>query len=331
MNRKNRFFISVFTLAGLFLIFTIGCEEDAERSFKLTTSSITILSDSTALSGGSKIAGQNIELDSLGLIWSTSSDPTLEDSVGKTTIKGGTSSFADTITGLSNNTKYYVKAYGIDSLDTPGNADIYYGDQVIFTSINQGDGVTDIDGNKYKTVIIGEQEWMAENLKTTKYNDGSDIVNVTKDKDWSNSSSGAYAWYNNDNKKGDKHGALYNWYAVETDKLCPDGWHVPSDDEWNKLIDYAGNNQNAAIALKSPDGWAEEENGTNIYGFNALPSGNRHYEGSYNTMGYDATWWTSGEHSSNEAFARFMKYYDNDVTSINYDKNYGFSVRCLKD
>lgn len=98
--------------------------------------------------------------------------------------------------------------------------------------------VTDIDGNTYKTVTIGEQTWMAEDLKTATYNDGTEIPNVTvtEDNELDSLNKGAYAWYDNEESRGETYGALYNWYAVKTGKLCPDGWHVPSDEEWKEFV-----------------------------------------------------------------------------------------------
>ncbi len=121
--------------------------------------------------------------------------------------------------------------------------------------------VTDIDGNVYQTVFIGERVWMAENLKTTKYNDGSPLLTQLSDSDWRNTTSGAYAVYPLDDVNGINsglemlaaYGALYNWYALENDNLCPDGWHVPSDEEWKELTDYieSVNNSNVGNQLKS--------------------------------------------------------------------------------
>ena len=99
----------------------------------------------------------------------------------------------------------------------------------------------DIDGNSYKTIRIGDQLWMVENIKTTKYNDGTSIPNVTDDSEWENMNSDAYCWYdNNASLYKSTYGALYNWYAVDTKKLCPIGWHIPSHAEWNTLVDYLG-------------------------------------------------------------------------------------------
>jgi uncharacterized protein (TIGR02145 family) len=104
----------------------------------------------------------------------------------------------------------------------------------------QAQTVKDIDGNVYKTVTIGKQVWMAENLKTAKYNDGKTIPLVTDNTEWSNLSAPAYCWYNNDIANKEVYGALYNWYTVNTNKVCPKGWHIPIDAEWTTLTTYLG-------------------------------------------------------------------------------------------
>ena len=106
--------------------------------------------------------------------------------------------------------------------------------------------VKDIDGNKYKTIKIGTQIWMAENLKTTHFNDGTSIVQIDKYDDWKGLISPAYCWYANDSTNKEVYGALYNWYAVNTKKLCPKGWHVPTDEEWKQLEICLGMSQELA-------------------------------------------------------------------------------------
>lgn len=176
----------------------------------------------------------------------------------------------------------------------------------------EGDGVTDIDGNKYITVIIGDQEWMAENLRTTRYNDGASIPTGHTNEQWTNLNTGAYAIYphsqidrlNSDAEVLEAYGALYNWYAVETGNLCPTGWHVPTDTEWTTLTDYLGGEIVAGGKLKStrtdPDThprWKSPNTGaTDEYGFSALPGGRRDsgYDNFVNA-GYVGGWWSSTE------------------------------------
>src|SRR6056297_474152 len=189
-------------------------------------------------------------------------------------------------------------------------------DPVTDDPTNEGT-VTDIDGNVYSTVIIGDQEWMAENLKTTTYNDGTSIDLVTDDTDWENNTTGAYCWYDNDQANyAETYGALYNWHAVNNGNLCPDGWHVPTDAEWTTLEDYItsdGHIGTEGAALKATYGWYDDGNGTDDYGFSALPGGGRHYDYSFFGEGYFGSWWSSTESSSSIAWVRGLTYDTSDV------------------
>ncbi len=198
-----------------------------------------------------------------------------------------------------------------------------------------GSVVADVEGNIYKTVSIGSQTWMAENLKSTKLNDGTVIPLVTNNNKWSNLTSPAYSYYLNDSASYKfKFGALYNWYTVETNKLCPTGWHVPSDADWTTLNTYLGVDSIAGGKLKatgtnywySPNSYA-----TNSTGFDALPCGYRFYNGSFQNFGYSGNWWTSTVYSSGSAYYRYLTYSNGKLRRNFYDKLYGFSVRCVKD
>lgn len=203
------------------------------------------------------------------------------------------------------------------------------------TSDNQQDFkdaiVTDIDGNIYKTVKIGNQIWMAENLKTTRYNDGTPIPNVTDNNEWSNLTTGAYCYYDNDYSNNTIYGKLYNWYAVETGKLAPKGWHVPTDAEWTTLTTYLGGESLAGGKMKSMQFWKWPNTGANNFsGFTGLPAGTRHSDGTFNGVGYGAIIWSSTKSSMYGAWNRFLHYHDSMVRFSN-DKEYGYSVRCIKD
>ena len=157
--------------------------------------------------------------------------------------------------------------------------------------------VTDVEGI-YPTIVIGKQEWMVENLKTATYNDGTPIPNVTDADTWANLSlSGAYAWYDNDDVANkDLYGALYNFFAVSTGKLCPTGWAMPSRDNWGALTDSLGGGGVAGGPMKEPGTahWqAPNAGATNLSGFSALPGGRRYIDGSFDSLGLYALWWTS--------------------------------------
>ena len=194
--------------------------------------------------------------------------------------------------------------------------------------------ITDLDGNVYTSVTIGTQEWMSENLRTTKYSDGTAIPNITDTTAWSNLSTGAWCYYDNDSSNDATYGKLYNWYAVETGKLCPTGWHVPTDAEWTILTDYLtanGHNETEGKALKATSGWNSGGNGTNNYGFLGLPGGNRYTFGDFSAIGSNGRWWSSSQLSTYNAWSRFLDSSNDNVNRDYNDKKNGFSVRCLRD
>lgn len=155
--------------------------------------------------------------------------------------------------------------------------------------------IKDMDNNNYNTVKIGNQIWMLENLKTTKYSNGNTIANISDSTLWGTQTLGAFCWYKNDKDKyKGTYGALYNWYAVKTGKLCPSGWHVPTDAEWLTLGDYLGGEEVSGGKLKEVGTihWRNPNNGaTNESGFTALPGGIRYEEGQFLEVGWYAYWW----------------------------------------
>jgi len=196
--------------------------------------------------------------------------------------------------------------------------------------------VSDIDGNTYKTITIGTQVWMAENLRTTKYNDGTAIPLVTGNTAWSNLNSPGYCWADNDSESNKiTYGALYNWYAVNTSKLCPKGWHVATDAEWTTLIAYLGGLKVAGGKLKSTTGWDSltEDKASNSNGFTALPGDYREANGTFHDVGKHGFWWTSSEsdQGENSAWMRRMNYCSSSVFANSYAKMDGMSVRCVRD
>ncbi len=197
----------------------------------LITTAASSVTQTTAVSGGNITLDGGGAITGRGVCWSTSQNPTTALTT-KTSDGTGTGTFTSNISGLTANTKYYIRAYAVNSAGTA------YGDEKFFTT-EAVKTVTDIDGNVYNAVTIGTQVWMVENLKTTKYNDGNAISNVTDDAEWHSLTTDAYCWYDNNPStyKAD-YGAMYNWYAVKTGKLCPTGWHVPLDAEWTILVSF---------------------------------------------------------------------------------------------
>ena len=198
-----------------------------------------------------------------------------------------------------------------------------------------GPSVMDIDNNIYHTVNIGTQVWMMENLKTSRYNDGSLIPKVTTEDYWIKLSTPAFCWYNNDSiGNKEKYGALYNWYAVNTGKLCPIGWHVPNDSDWTILIAYLGGKEIAGGKLKETgtEIWSTPNDGaSNDFSFNAIPSGLRSYDGIFKSKGSYAFWWSSTDYSIDVASNYFVSSLYHDIVISGSSKTDGFSVRCIKD
>ena len=205
-----------------------------------------------------------------------------------------------------------------------------------------GPNITDVEGNSYKSVIIGKQTWMAENLKVTKYNDGTPIPNITDNTEWSKLTTGAWSYYKNDVVNNSKYGKLYNWYTVSkttngNQNVCPKGWHVPSDLEWTALTDYLGGENFAGGKMKEVGitSWYKADNcaSTNTSLFSALPGGYRLNIGYCDSIGNGglASWWSSSEGSLVNAWYRSLFYYNCLAFRNEIDKRSGFSVRCLKD
>ncbi len=198
--------------------------------------------------------------------------------------------------------------------------------------------VTDFDGNIYQTIQIGNQLWMAENLKVTHYRNGDPIPHLTDNDDWTSTTNGAYCYYNNNSANADTYGALYNWYAVDEDDsrgLAPEGWHVPTDDDWQTLVDFLGGSSVAGGKMKETGTahWISPNTGaTNESGFTALPGGYRYYNNGYfGYIGYTAYFWSSTEYDSNNAWNRLLYYDYSGVARYSYYKYYGFSIRCVRD
>jgi len=192
-----------------------------------------------------------------------------------------------------------------------------------------------MDGYTYGVVQIGDQCWFSENLRSTVYADDSSIPEVTGSSAWSGLSTGARCDYNNDASNVAAYGRLYNWYAVTNAAgLCPNGWHVPTDGEWTALEDYItaqGFNGTEGTALKSTSGWNSGGNGTDNFGFSALPGGYRRYDsGNFYFAGLFGYWWSSSPSGGN-AWARNLDSFDPGVDQLNYHPRRGSSVRCLAD
>jgi len=198
---------------------------------------------------------------------------------------------------------------------------------------SRGD-VKDIDGNTYKTVKIGDQEWMAENLNVAHYHNGDKIPEARTSKEWkayATKRTGAWCYYDNDAANGKKYGKLFNWYAVNDPRgLAPKGWHVPSDAEWATLTANLGRKEIVGVKMKSNNGWVWDMNGTNESGFAGLPGGLCDGLGMFHDIGYGGLWWSSTERSTRNAWIRDLSF-DDVVGRQSQGKQLGLSVRCVRD
>jgi uncharacterized protein (TIGR02145 family) len=242
------------------------------------------------------------------------------------------------ISGLTPGIQYHFRVKAVNSLGTT------YSSDMTFTTSSLSDPVSDIDGNIYKTVPIGTQIWMAENLRVTKYNDGTAIPLITDNIAWRNLTTPGYCSYDNNSIDYQyTYGILYNWFTVNTGKLCPKGWHIPNDLEWSTLQSYLDPNAGGKLKESGTTHWINSnEEANNGSGFTALPGGHRYYylSGLFDEIGYVGKWWSSTEKSLNEASFRLLSNsssriykWDSSYFTIdhNTNKGNGYSVRCLKD
>ena len=385
----------------------------------VVTSTISIFNSTSATVGGNVTSDGGATITERGVYWST--NPLTLGT--KLQIGNGTGAFSTSLTGLSPNTIYYIKAFATNSQGTGYGTQMSFttgvlpvaaftgypttintGQSVQFTdqstnsptswSWNFGDGststtqnpthnyskagsynvslsvsnsagsntltktnyitvndingilfnpnlaygnVTDIDGNIYKTIQIGDQVWMAENLKVTKLNDGTAVPFESSNNSWMTIESARYCWYNNDIENNNTYGALYNRYAVNTGKLCPVGWHVSTDSNWSTLARNTGGDNYAAIKLKETGSvhWSgSSSNATNASGFTALPGGMRNSDGSFNRLKNNGVWWcTNPENYAFSSWFRLMIYDSDDIQKygLTLSPQLGLSVRCVKD
>jgi uncharacterized protein (TIGR02145 family) len=327
------------TVAVLVLLLTTDCKKEEPATLAvLSTTPVTNITTITATSGGNISFNGGAEILANGVCWSTTENPTVEDSKTVNTVSSG--QFVSSLSGLTAGTTYHVRAYATNSEGTD------YGADIIFTTYSGS--VSDVEGNRNYTIRIGAQVWMAENLKTDRYSNG-DLINTTNPAylDITAEATPKYQWaYDGNEKYVATYGRLYTWYAVtDSRNVCPTGWHVPTDAEWTTLTNYLGGENVAGDKLKekgtthwqSP--YVVYTGGTNETGFTALPGGSRYYYGSPPTfididngdLRYFCTWWSSTEYSVTNASIRSMSYESSNLFSNNADKHGGFSVRCLQD
>ena len=181
----------------------------------------------------------------------------------------------------------------------------------------------------------GQQVWMPENLNVSTFRNGETIPEAKTKEEWNRAAEAqqpAWCYYNNDPANGAKYGKLYNWYAVNDPRgLAPTGYHIPSDQEWSALTAYLGGEEEAGTKMKSTNGWDGNGNGTNTSGFSGLPGGTRGDHAAFYDFGEMGRWWSSSEVSTFSAWSRLLSYYNGNVDGGKNPKNFGLSVRCLRD
>lgn len=302
----------------------------------LTTTAITALTSTTAVSGGTISSNGGSNVTARGVVWGTAPNPTIAGT--RTTNGTGTGVFTSNITGLTNGTVYYVRAYATNREGTA------YGNEITFTT-----PVTDVEGNVYRTVKIGEQVWMAQNLKTTRFSNNTAIPYVPDNAAWvalDTDHTPAYTWFQNSVSNKDTRGGLYNWFAVETGNLCPTGWHVPTEADFQALerfigvpadsLDFWGfRGVGKGTNLKNNTGWTGG-NGDNTTGFSATPDGYRAWvDGNFYGINQIVYYWLASDdavnHKPEQGWYRRLDGTDSRIYKATTHKGGGKSIRCLKD
>jgi uncharacterized protein (TIGR02145 family) len=311
----------------------------------VTTLMIDSILMESAYFSGEILSDGGAAIYEMGFVWDTISGPSVGVSSQYICNTADAIAFSGVITGLISDKTYYVRAYANNV------AGIAYGEEINFTTLRRyftgGTGVTDVDGNLYPTVIINGREYMAENLRTANYNDGTVIAKITDGAVWSALVSGAYCWTEDDSASYDVlYGKLYNFEAVNSGKLCPTGWHVPSDIEWKELeialdmdaaaadeLGWRGTNQGGMLKETGFANWLAPNSGaTNQSGMNIKPSGYRATDGNYQDVGSTCYYWTQSINAtSSNGFCRMISSSETGVYRGEEIRTKGSSVRCMKD
>ncbi len=353
--------IHIFKISGFFFIFFAVVFDSCKKADEVIqpddlpvviTSAVSNVQRTQAQCGGRLISVGSSRVTDFGICWNTAGSPSLDDNF--TSDGWILQQYSTDLRSLTPNTEYYVRAYATNSTGTG------YGNERKFTTRPIGTGsvfnagltygtVTDIEGNVYKTIEIGSQTWMAENLRTTRFTDNTEIDLVTDDSIWGSTAYPGYCWYeNNEELFGNIYGAYYNWMAVYTSRLCPAGWHVPSDAEWKTLEMNLGMTQEQADAENqrgTTEGAQLKESGTNNWfpggiagtnqsGFTALPGGSRSiFYGIFYNEGQNGLFWTSTGYYpiGGVAYCRSLSYASSAIFRYLQNLKFGLNVRCIRD
>ena len=324
----------VLALMCFLSVITTSCEKDSTplQLPTINSSKIFALSSNAVTIKSTFDVNKEDTVRNIGVCWSSQPNPTIYNNFTGSSLND--SIMYSRIEGLTPNTKYYARVYASNSeIET-------YGNEIEFTTNNTA---VDVEGNQYNTVTIGTQVWMVENLKTTKFNDGTAIGYINSASNWTEINSPSYCFYEYNILNKSFYGVLYNWQSVNSNKLCPSGWRIPTDADWKELADYLGGESVAGGLLKSTRNYWESPNyeATNYSGFSGLPAGHSGTAlGSFNGMGFLSVWWSSTidySLNSDEGFiiTRILRY-DNKTAERNGFMTRGgafnfLSIRCIKD
>ncbi|MCA0447303.1 MAG: hypothetical protein LCH54_13850 [Bacteroidetes bacterium] len=299
-----------------------------EGSLSVTTQKVTNIKDTSATFSGKVLIYGNANVKKSGFCWGKNQNPSVYNSY--VTFSEDNNNLLFTALNLMPNENYFVRAF------SSNNFGITYGEQIKITTIGSGviSNQLDYNGESYRTIIIGNQEWLMEDLRTTKYNDGKNIPNITEPSSWAQAKKGGYCISKSENKDFPDSSYLYNWHTIATGKLAPlkGGWRVPSDSDWTTLENYIGGKSIAGQKLKAKNGWKENGTGTNDFSFTALPSLQRDpISGFFFISGQKGYWWSSNAESNSDAWF-FQLSHDAKYSSRYFaSKNSGYSVRLVRD
>jgi len=317
-----------------FMVGLYSCKEDESNTSQpkvpvISTNQVSEISETSAKCGGNIISDNGSPITVSGLCWNTSNNPSVDDF--KTTDGSISGAFESIMLGLESGEKYYVRAYATNKNGTG------YGSIVSFTTEEAAlIPVTDIDGNLYELVKIGNQIWFASNLKTTRFKNG-DIIPTTSPHniDISSENEPKYQWsYNGDENYVSDYGLLYTWYCINDPRgICPEGWHISTKAEWDELSDFLGYwGVGGKMKETGTEHWKLPNVGaTNESGFNGLPGGNRSQYGGFSYINEIGAWWTASEKDANTAYDRLLNYMDEELHNGQSSKKTGRSLRCIKD
>ena len=319
---KKKHFILLFMIMGSMLVFITSCDKDDDLNLpELGLTEIKYISHNSATIIGNLISEDGIHISERGVCWSTSPEPTIEDNKALMEESIRTPVFTSILKDLDAETTYYVRSFATTDDGTE------YGSEVTVTTTSP---LADIDGNSYKTVVIGNQTWMAANLKTTKFNDGNAIPFITDNMEWRNARDPGMAWWENSANNADR-GGYYNWYTTNTGKLCPTGWRVPTENDVNILLDFLGDEPGEKLK-STPTGTFGKANET---GFTAYMRGYRGAgNGAFGRAGEWAWYWVDDGSQPEESLGMVMELKS---TSRNVELDgiismeTGATVRCIKE